>query len=418
MNIESKTNKILYKYRVPANMLPVAIGITVFCLNPNKIYNFKALTIGTAILTLAFMLRFWVALYNWKNINSHVPEASFGLITNGPYRYCRNPMYLSAILMVTGFSIIFNSIIISLIMIIPTILLHIQQIVFEEAYLNSLVGKEKFSEYKKKVPCLIPYKLKVKDIKPFGKPNWKKGIQNDAGPLFGGITFIFSVIILMPFMEYNSRFLLVACAITVVLNFIIVGKIKSKKPVVKEIPSTAPTFILTMPLRKWLFSPYKVIAKMKLSQNKNYRVLDLGCGPGFYTLPIAESINGKVVALDIRTKMLDILSQRALKAKVENIKTIEADSKSIPVEPQSFDTVLMFLVIGEIVNPKKTIEEVDRVLKKDGNIYILESKFDDHFQTIEEVKDLFGSEKWNLKIVEQKRSYYILEISRIINKGD
>jgi hypothetical protein len=44
MNIESKTNKILYKYRVPANMLPVAIGITVFCLNPNKIYNFKALT--------------------------------------------------------------------------------------------------------------------------------------------------------------------------------------------------------------------------------------------------------------------------------------------------------------------------------------------------------------------------------------
>ncbi|MCL5994556.1 MAG: class I SAM-dependent methyltransferase [Chloroflexi bacterium] len=50
-------------------------------------------------------------------------------------------------------------------------------------------------------------------------------------------------------------------------------------------------------------------------------MLDLGCGPGFWTLPLAEQTGpgGIVWALDISQEMLDALASRQLPSQVRTM---------------------------------------------------------------------------------------------------
>ena len=101
-----RTHLLLYKYRVLMGVIPVAIGLLYFILDENKRFSKPMLGIGTAVMFMGIILRIWTAMYNWENINSVEPIATNGIISNGPYRYCRNPMYFSAIILTLGFSLI------------------------------------------------------------------------------------------------------------------------------------------------------------------------------------------------------------------------------------------------------------------------------------------------------------------------
>ena len=53
-------------------------------------------------------------------------------------------------------------------------------------------------------------------------------------------------------------------------------------------------------------------------------VCDLGCGNGFYTLKVAEMVGpkGRVLAVDIQSEMLRLLSERAKETKIANVEPI------------------------------------------------------------------------------------------------
>lgn len=77
-------------------------------------------------------------------------------------------------------------------------------------------------------------------------------------------------------------------------------------------------------------------------------VADIGCGPGFLTLPLAERLpRGIVYAIDVAQPMLDMVAERATEAGIGNIRTMLAEESSIDLPPASLDGALLGLVYHE-----------------------------------------------------------------------
>jgi len=131
-----------------------------------------ALVIGIVI-NLVFPLPIWPSI--WTNVIGLVPllvgiwlfasartafrrrrtpvlswETSVELVQDGPYRFSRNPLYLSIVLMYLGTSLIVNSLVPLVVLILMLIRFDRHQIPREERYLQERFGEE-YSRYKARV---------------------------------------------------------------------------------------------------------------------------------------------------------------------------------------------------------------------------------------------------------------------------
>jgi ubiquinone/menaquinone biosynthesis C-methylase UbiE len=58
----------------------------------------------------------------------------------------------------------------------------------------------------------------------------------------------------------------------------------------------------------------------RLELKENHIVLELGPGPGFFSVPFAKKLkNGKLVLADIQKEMLDYTKKRMAKRKLQNV---------------------------------------------------------------------------------------------------
>ena len=69
------------------------------------------------------------------------------------------------------------------------------------------------------------------------------------------------------------------------------------------------------PLRRLLHNPSAIVGE---HVGEGMRVLDLGCGMGFFSIAMARMVgdSGLVIAVDLQQKMLDVLMRRATRAGV------------------------------------------------------------------------------------------------------
>ena len=97
------------------------------------------------------------------------------------------------------------------------------------------------------------------------------------------------------------------------------------------------------------------------------QVLDFGCGPGGYILPLSRMIGpyGKIYALDINPQAIRSVKNLASKKKLNNIDTILSDGNT-GLPDTSMDYVLLFDVLHHLIQPEDTLAELHRVLKPDG----------------------------------------------------
>jgi protein-S-isoprenylcysteine O-methyltransferase Ste14 len=112
--------------------------------------------VGLLLIILAHVGRNWAirALGRYHSIQIEI-RSTHPLITSGPYRYSRNPYYLSNAIEIVGLPLIANSkagVALALVLYWPTLWL---RIVLEENALQKVLG-ERFCEYKLKTPRLIP----------------------------------------------------------------------------------------------------------------------------------------------------------------------------------------------------------------------------------------------------------------------
>lgn len=95
-------------------------------------------------------------------------------------------------------------------------------------------------------------------------------------------------------------------------------------------------------------------------------ILDVGCGIGSLSIPLAERYN-KVVANDISAGMLEQFRQLVPPSLVPRIKILHGDLLDLDLR-QLFDVVLCNLVLDHIEAPQHLLAKCNRLLKKNGRL--------------------------------------------------
>ncbi|MEL6108980.1 MAG: class I SAM-dependent methyltransferase [Planctomycetota bacterium] len=117
----------------------------------------------------------------------------------------------------------------------------------------------------------------------------------------------------------------------------------------------------------------------QLKLKEGMAVCDLGCGNGYWTLPMARDVGstGKVYAVDIQPEMLQKLEQRASRFDLNNIEPVlgKVDNPEVPVD--SLDLLLMVDVYHEFSHPQSMLWEIRRALKPQGVVALLEYREED-----------------------------------------
>ena len=101
------------------------------------------------------------------------------------------------------------------------------------------------------------------------------------------------------------------------------------------------------------------------------RVLDVGCGDGFFTAQILKRFNLKnIYGLDISQKAVDFA-----RFKHPEIKFQQSALNHIPEETNSIDSITMIEVIEHLVDIEGTLKELFRVMKPGGILLIATTDF-------------------------------------------
>jgi len=128
----------------------------------------------------------------------------------------------------------------------------------------------------------------------------------------------------------------------------------------------------------------------RLEVRPGMAVLDLGCGPGRLTIPIARKIGpaGEVVAMDIQSGMLQRAREKARAANLTNIQFLQAGAGEGKLGRNRFDRSLLVTVLGEIPDRERALREIFDALKPGGRLSVTEIIFDPHFQSRQTVARL------------------------------
>ena len=133
------------------------------------------------------------------------------------------------------------------------------------------------------------------------------------------------------------------------------------------------SFILDNPLRKRGQPPERVLGPFV---QEGATVGDVGCGPGYFTVPMAEMVGpkGRVIAVDLQQSMLNRTRKAAERKGVADRIDFRLCSKTdLRLEPE-LDFLLAFAVIHEMPDQKRALDQMTAALRPGGRLLIAEPK--------------------------------------------
>jgi len=152
---------------------------------------------------------------------------------------------------------------------------------------------------------------------------------------------------------------------------------------------------LDSPQRRVFLNSENILKRIQVKPQM--KVADVGCGTGFFTIPMAKIVGdkGKVFAIDIQEKMIAILNEKIQKLKIKNVETLVSTEENIPLPNESVDLAFMASVLHEL-DSYATVKEICRFLKPQGVLAVLEWKK-------EESPSEFGPPIWERLTPDQTR---------------
>jgi ArsR family transcriptional regulator len=113
-----------------------------------------------------------------------------------------------------------------------------------------------------------------------------------------------------------------------------------------------------------------------------WRVGDLGCGTGHVSELVAP-FAGSVIAVDDSPAMIGAARRRL--AAHANVTVRAGSLEALPIDDDSLDVALLFLVLHYVVEPERAIAEAHRVLKVGGRLIIVDMMPHDRQDLIDEM---------------------------------
>jgi ubiquinone/menaquinone biosynthesis C-methylase UbiE len=105
-------------------------------------------------------------------------------------------------------------------------------------------------------------------------------------------------------------------------------------------------------------------------------VLDIGCGPGFLSRPLAKLVgpNGLVIAADLQEEMLTLLKERAQKEGwIDRVRLHQTMKDSLNFnELGLIDFIVAFHMVHEVQSPENFFNEAFSLLKSGGGLFLCE----------------------------------------------
>src|SRR5690606_39121891 len=116
----------------------------------------------------------------------------------------------------------------------------------------------------------------------------------------------------------------------------------------------------------------KIVSFLKEKSPKT--ILDIATGTGDLAIALAQTGAEKIVGLDLSPGMLEVGKEKVSRKNLQDtIEMVVGDSENLPFEDNSFDAVTVAFGVRNFENLEKGLEEIRRVLKKGGNLVILET---------------------------------------------
>ena len=145
-------------------------------------------------------------------------------------------------------------------------------------------------------------------------------------------------------------------------------------------------------------SSSSIIAQLELQPGM--KVLDVGCGPGRVSVPIANRVgpDGEVVGIDIQMGMLRRAEERARKANVRNVRFLQVAAGKAKLQKNVYDRALLVTVLGEIPDREAALKDIFDALRPGGFLSVTEIVMDPHYQrraTITRLADGVGFREKN-----------------------
>jgi ubiquinone/menaquinone biosynthesis C-methylase UbiE len=134
---------------------------------------------------------------------------------------------------------------------------------------------------------------------------------------------------------------------------------------------------LTRADRETYEQPERVLDSLKIVPGTS--VADIGAGVGYFSLRIAKRVglSGKVIAVDVQPKMLELLKANRDRERLSNIELVLGTETDPRLSPQSVDLILMVDVYHEFQYPEEMMAGIHQALRPSGRLVLVEYRGED-----------------------------------------